>query len=303
MNEIPEIAAPVLTEEREVAGSFVGDLAQLTKARLSFLVVVTTFVGFCMASADKIDWLKLLHTLIGTALVAGAAAALNQVLETNVDRLMERTKHRPLPAGRMSRGTALSLGIGMGLMGVLYLALATTFLATYLAVATFVIYVAFYTPMKRRTSLCVTIGAVSGAIPPLIGWTAVSGNIGVGAWVLFGVLFAWQMPHFLAIAWMYRDEYAQAGFVMLPRRDVAGGTTAVQSLLFSIGLAAITLVPVFLHSANWVYLGGALICDVILIACAINFLTQRTRPAARRLFFASILYLPALLGLMVCTRG
>jgi protoheme IX farnesyltransferase len=278
-------------------------LAQLTKARLSFLVLITTFVGFCMGSADKLDWLKLLHTLLGTGLVTGAAAILNQVIEINVDRLMERTRHRPLPAGRMTRSVALRLGIGSAIVGLLYLALATTFLATYLAAATLVIYLAFYTPMKRRNALCVTIGAVSGAIPPVIGWAAVNGKVGIGAWVLFGVLFAWQMPHFLAIAWMYRDEYAQAGFAMLPRRDSNGSLTAIQSLLFSIGLSAVTLVPVFLHTAHWVYLGGALVCDVILIACAINFLTQRNRPAARRLFFASILYLPALLGLMVCTKG
>lgn len=307
MNETQQIIAPGLSAEpvaREEECGLASDLAQLTKARLSALVVITTFVGFCMASATgtPFNWIKLFHTLFGTALVTGAAAMLNQVIEVNVDRLMERTRHRPLPAGRMTRLTAFALGIGTATVGLIYLALTTTFVATYLAAATLLIYLAFYTPMKRRTSLCVTIGAVSGAIPPVIGWTAIDGSVSLGAWVLFGILFAWQMPHFLAIAWMYRDEYSQAGFVMLPRSDRAGTWTAVQSLLYSVILTGITLVPFFAEGFGLVYLVGALLCNAMLIVCSAYFLLHRTRASARILFFASILYLPGLLCLMVFAK-
>ena len=301
MNHSTPIAAPVLAAGaiRTEEGSLLGDLAELTKLRLSLLVLITTFVGFTLASGRHLDWVRLLHTLAATGLVAGAAAVLNQVIEIDVDRLMERTRRRPLPAGRMTRPVALMLGVTMAGVGLAYLALATTFLATYLAGATLLVYLAFYTPMKRRTSLCVSIGAVAGAIPPVIGWTAVNGSIGLGAWVLFGVLFAWQMPHFLAIAWMYRDQYSKAGFRMLRSGDASGLGTAIQSLLFTVGLTAITLVPVWIHAAGVGYLIGALLIDALLIVCAVRFVASRTRSAARRLFFASILYLPAVLGLMV----
>ncbi len=305
MNDIPPIAAPALAAEEDVRETtgLMGDLAQLTKARLSFLVLITTFVGFCMASGAQFDWSRLVHTLFGTGLAACAAAVLNQVIEVNVDRLMERTRYRPLPAGRMTRPGALALGLGLAVVGLVDLALATNAITTWLAAITILIYAAFYTPMKRRTSLCVTIGAVSGAIPPVIGWTAVDGSVSLGAWVLFGILFAWQMPHFLAIAWMYRDEYSQAGFVMLPRNDPGGLGTAVQSLLYTLGLTAVTLVPFFVHSAGWIYLAGALLFDLMMLVCAMQFLMHRTRASARRLFFASILYLPGLLCLMVFTKA
>jgi protoheme IX farnesyltransferase len=227
---------------------------------------------------------------------------LNQVIEVNVDRLMDRTKGRPLPAGRMTRTSALGLGIIMGSVGLLHLAYNVNLVAAYLAAATLLIYLAFYTPMKRRTSLCVTIGAVSGAIPPVIGWTAVDGTVGVGAWVLFGILFTWQMPHFLAIAWMYRDEYAQAGFAMLWRKDTSGIYTAIQALFFSIVLTAVTLVPFFRQEADFVYLIGALVANSLLLVTSVRFVTSRTRLEARRMFFASIIYLPLILCLMVFTR-
>ena len=278
------------------------DLSQLTKARLSLLVLITTFVGYLMASGDKLDWMRLGATLFGTGLVAAAASVLNQVIEVNVDRLMERTKGRPLPGGRMTRTSALGLGVIMGAVGLLHLAYHVNLLAAYLAAATLLIYLAFYTPMKRRTSLCVTIGAVSGAIPPVIGWTAVDGTVGVGAWVLFGVLFAWQMPHFLAIAWMYRDEYAQAGFVMLRRSDSCGIQTAIQALLFSIALTGITLVPFFRGEASWVYFVGAVLIDSLLVVTSVQFLLNRNRAEARKMFFASIIYLPLILCLMVFMR-
>ena len=278
------------------------DLMTLTKARLSLLVIITTFVGFCMASDTSLDWLRLFHAVFGTTLAAAAAAVLNQRIETKVDRLMERTRNRPLPAGRMNPTAALVLGIALGVAGTAWLWLTTNALAASLAAATIVIYIAFYTPLKRRTSLCTIVGAVSGAIPPVIGWTAVQPSFGLGAWVLFGILFTWQMPHFLAIAWMYRDEYAQAGFVMLKRDDVSGCATAMQSLVFTLGLTAVTLTPYFIGMSNAIYFTGALLLNGAMLFFAARFLLLRTRPSARALFFTSIIYLPVILGLMVFTK-
>jgi protoheme IX farnesyltransferase len=294
---------PVELPQDEPEQGIVSDLLALTKARLSFLVVVTTFVGFCMASGASLDWVRLFHAVLGTTLSAAAAAVLNQLIESNVDRLMERTRYRPLPAGRMRPGTALAIGLGLAVVGVGYLALTTNGLSAALAALTVAIYLFLYTPLKRKTSLCTLAGAVSGAIPPVIGWTAARPSPDVGAWVLFGVLFTWQMPHFLAIAWMYRDEYAQAGFVMLKREDRSGDATALESLLFTLALCAITIVPFTTGMNSGIYLGGALALDALLLGFAAHFLMQRDRQTARRLFFASILYLPLLLGLMVFTRA
>lgn len=297
-----QIAVPLELPRVEREQGMMNDLMVLTKARLSLLVIITTFVGFCTASGPRLDWLLLVHAVLGTTLAAASAAVLNQFIEANVDRLMERTRYRPLPAGRMKPGTALALGIVMGVVGVGWLWLAVNAMSAYLAAATILIYIAFYTPLKRRTSLCTIVGAVSGAIPPVIGWTAVHPSFDAGAWILFGILFTWQMPHFLAIAWMYRDEYAQAGFVMLKRDDVSGCATAMQSLLYTVGLVAITIVPFAIGLNNGIYLAGALVLDAAMLYCAVQFLLLRTRPSARQLFFASILFLPVLLGLMVFTK-
>jgi protoheme IX farnesyltransferase len=304
MNRPAHDAAVALEMPREDAEQgIVSDILALTKARLSLLVVITTFVGFCMASGPRLDWLLLIHAVLGTTLAAAAAAVLNQYVEAHVDRLMERTRHRPLPAGRMRPAAALVLGVTLGVVGVAWLWLTTNPTSALLAAATIVIYIALYTPLKRKTSACTIVGAVAGAIPPVIGWTAVHPSLDLGAWILFGILFTWQMPHFLAIAWMYRDEYAQAGFVMLRRDDLSGCATAMQSLLYTVALTVITVLP-FSHGTNsGLYLGGALGLDALLLGCAVQFLMQRNRPAARRLFFASILYLPLILGLMVFTRA
>ena len=303
MNRVSQpIAVPLEIPREEPEQGIMGDLMVLTKARLSLLVIVTTFVGFCMASGLRLDWLRLFHAVFGTTLAAGAAAVLNQYIEASVDRLMERTRHRPLPAGRMKPRTALLLGVVMALVGVAWLWFAVNTMSACLAAATILIYIACYTPLKRRTSFCTIVGAVSGAIPPVIGWTAVRPSFDAGAWILFGILFTWQMPHFLAIAWMYRDEYAQAGFIMLRRDDVSGCATAMQSLLYTIGLTAITGVPFAMGLNSGIYLGGALLLDAAMLFCAVQFLLQRNRPSARRLFFASIFFLPVLLGLMVFTK-
>ncbi len=280
--------------------SMMADLMVLTKARLNLLMLITTFVGFCLASPGPLDWVRLLHTLVGTALVAAAAAILNQAIEVRVDRLMERTKARPLPAGRWRSEQAIALGAACGVAGLAYLAFTTNPTATLLAAATLLIYLAIYTPLKRVSPVCVTVGAVSGAIPPVIGWTAAGGPAtGAGAWILFGVLFLWQIPHFLAIAWMYRDEYAQAGFHMLNVRDTDGAATAWKSLLYAVALAGVTLMPFALGWAGLVYVGIALAIDGLLLYYAVRFVTDRSRASARRLFFSSIVYLPVILGLMV----
>ncbi len=296
------VAVPMELPHAEQEQGIVSDLMVLVKMRLSLMVIVTTFVGGCMASGARLDWLVLFNVILGTTLAAAAASVMNQYLESRVDRLMERTRHRPLPAGRMKPSSALALGIAMGVAGVAWLWFFANAMSAYLAAATIVIYVALYTPMKRRTSFCVIVGAVSGAIPPVVGWTAVRPSFDLGAWVLFGILFTWQMPHFLAIAWQLRDEYSQAGFVMLKRDDVSGCATAMQSLVFTFALVAITIVPFTAGLNSGIYLAGALLLDAAMLWFAVQFLLQRTRPSARRLFFTSLVFLPVLLGLMVFTK-
>jgi heme o synthase len=297
-----DIALSMEIPHEEAGPGLVSDVMTLTKARLSLLVIITAFIGFCMASGPHLDWLLLVHAVGGTTLAAAAAAVLNQLIEVKVDRLMERTRHRPLPSGRWKPVHALTLGVTMAVAGVAWLAVAVNTLSAILAAATILIYIAAYTPLKRRTSLCTIVGAVAGAIPPVIGWTAVHPSFGLGAWVLFGILFTWQMPHFLALAWMYRDEYAQAGFVMLRRDDLSGCATAMQSLLYTGALIVFTLIPFYAGINSSIYLGGALALDGLMLMFAVQFLVERDRSSARRLFFASILFLPLILGLMIFTK-
>lgn len=298
-----EIAVPLEVESDLAEPGLLSDLVTLTKARLSLLVIITAFIGFLLASTGPLDWLHLLNATLGTALAAAGAGALNQWMEVRVDRLMDRTRNRPLPSGRMRPVTALLLGLGLSIGGTAWLAWTCNAMAAYLAAATVVIYIAFYTPLKRKTSFCTIVGAVSGAIPPMIGWTAARPSLDLGAWVLFGILFTWQMPHFLALAWMYRDEYAQAGFVMLRRDDVTGSSTAFESLMFTTALVAITFIPFWSGMLTDSYLAGALLLDAAIFGCALRFLVERSRNSARALFFASIIFLPLILGLMVITKA
>jgi protoheme IX farnesyltransferase len=298
------VEAPVIVTVAEPQShTLLADLIMLTKARLTMLVLMTTALGFGFGSRYGVDWFLFFRVMFGTAFVAASASVLNQFIERKVDRLMGRTKERPLPAGRMAPGTALGLGVLLGVAGLIYLLNRVSPLCAGLAAATLAIYVGLYTPMKRKSAWCVTIGAISGAVPPVIGWAAATGSLGTGAWILFGILFFWQMPHFLALAWMYRDEYAQAGFCMLRRRDIAGIKAATESLLCAVALTAVTLLPAFLGLAHPVYVVMALACDGWLLACAVLFLAHRSRGSARRLFLASILYLPLVMTvLMVCRR-
>lgn len=287
----------------ETAAGLFSDLLVLTKVRLTSLVLITTFVGFFMASGDHVNLGLLASTLLGTALVAGASQALNQVVETDVDRIMNRTKDRPLPAGRIKRQNVFGVAMAMALIGMVYLALAVNLVSAYLAATTFFVYLALYTPLKRYSSICIKVGAIAGAIPPIIGWTAAHPRLEVGAWILFGILFLWQIPHFLSIAWMYRDEYAQAGLAMIRRNDIGGKLTAMESLLFTIGLVTLTFIPVYLEKAGAAYGIGAGICGLGILVCALRFFFEPTRPNASRLFLVSILYLPILLCLMAITKS
>jgi heme o synthase len=277
------------------------DVMELVKARLSLLVLLTTLVGFLIAWRGPMDWVLLTATLLGTALCAGGAAALNQWMERDIDARMKRTRERPLPGGRMSPRDALLFGLLFSLTGIAILGLFTNLRAAFLAFATIAIYIIVYTPMKRMSSLNTIVGAVPGALPPLIGWVAARGSYGLEGGLLFATLFFWQMPHFLAIAWMFRDDYKAGGCVMLTDNDSDGSMTGRQALLYSICLLVISLLPGFLGFNSPFYFYGALLLGLGFSAFSAIFLIRRDRDSARNLFFASILYLPLLLGLLVAT--
>jgi len=271
------------------------DLLRLTKPRLEILVVFAAAAGFCLANRAGIDWGQLCFLLLGMALVSGAAGTLNQVLETCQDGQMARTCARPLPSGRVGRRVALLLGIGLAVSGIACLALKTTPLAACFAGAGLTLYLGVYTPMKRHTPYCIVPGAIAGALPPVVGWAAVDGSLARETALLFGILFTWQMPHLLSIAWLHREEYARARFEMLQGEDGSGRATAKKILLLSALLALLTLI----RTAGMVYFCGALLLNGCLLACAVQFLRNRDRESARRLFLASIVYLPLLLTLMM----
>jgi protoheme IX farnesyltransferase len=294
--------AQTLTVAPAVEKTRLAVISDLIKARLTFLVLLTTFVGFYVAYPGELNWVLLLHTMLGTALVASGAAALNQLLEREHDAKMRRTADRPLPSGRMQPGTVLMLGTACGVIGLVYLALAVNLATCLLGAITLISYLFVYTPLKRVTTLNTVIGAIPGALPPLMGWTAARGHISEGGWSLFAILFFWQLPHFLAIAWIYRDQYARAGFVMLPVVDSAGERTGRQAVSHTLGLLPISLSPYIFHLAGPIYLFGALGLGLAFLWFAIQFSRQLTVSRARQLFFASILYLPLLLGLMVLDK-
>jgi protoheme IX farnesyltransferase len=272
---------------------------ELIKARLSCLVLLTTLVGFYVGSRGTMDYLLMIHTLLGTGLVAGGAAALNQLLERKHDARMRRTEDRPLPSGRLQPDTVLMFGGFCSVAGLVYLALAVNLLTSALGAITLSSYLFVYTPLKRVTSLNTAVGAIPGALPPLMGWTAARGEINAEGWSLFAILFFWQLPHFLAIAWMYRDDYAAAGFKMLPVFDAGGQRTGRQTVSHTLGLLPVSLCPFLFQLAGVVYLAGALVLSTAFLWHAIQFSRELTLARARKLFYASIIYLPLLLGLMV----
>lgn len=280
--------------------TLLSDLGELSKARLSFLVLMTTLVGFLMGWRGPMDYTILLATLLGTALSAAGASALNQWIERDLDSLMSRTADRPLPAARIHPSDALIFALLCCGSGVALLALLVNPLTASLALLTIVTYAVIYTPLKRVTELNTLIGAVPGALPPLIGWTAATGHTDLGGWVLFLILWFWQMPHFLAIAWLYRDQYSAAGFKMLSARDLEGWSTGWQALIYSAALLAVSLLPGIIGMATPYYFFAALALGAAMLFLSFDFLRLRTMSAARRLFFASIIYLPFLLGVLLC---
>jgi heme o synthase len=274
-------------------------LCDLIKARLTFLVLLTTLVGFYVGWRGPMNYWLMLHALAGTTLLACGASALNQLWERNHDALMRRTAERPLPSGRMRPETVLLFGGFTSIAGLLYLAFAVNLLTALLGAATLASYVFIYTPLKRVTWLNTAVGAVPGALPPLMGWTAARDQLSGEGWSLFAILFFWQIPHFFAIAWLYREEYEKAGFVMLPSLDPDGSRTGRQAVSHTLGLLIVSLLPFLFRLAGPVYLAGALLLGVAFLIAAVQFSRDLSRPCARRLFFVSILYLPLLLGLMV----
>jgi heme o synthase len=275
------------------------DFYELTKPRMNFLVVLTTMIGFLTAAGGTVPWFALLHALLGTAMCAAGASVLNQFAEREYDRLMPRTRNRPLPAGRLAPVEALVWGLGLCIGGVLYLAVAVNTLTAGLGLLTILLYVLLYTPLKRYTTLNTVIGAVPGAIPPVMGWTAAAGALSPEALVLFAILFFWQMPHFLAIAILYRDDYARGGFRMLPVVDAGLHCTGRQIVLYALAMVPVSLLPVLLGMAGAIYATAAVLLGLAFLSFAVSCALTGSRADARWLFVSSILYLPALLGMMM----
>jgi protoheme IX farnesyltransferase len=278
------------------------DYWTLTKPEVNFLVLVSTLVGFYLGSTGAFHLPRLLATLLGTLLVASGTGTLNQYLERAFDSQMRRTARRPIPAGRIQPRKALAFGLILAVLGGLLLALAVNLLASALALLTLSSYLIIYTPLKRRTPVCTWVGAIPGAMPPLIGWAAARGNLGLGAWVLYSMLFLWQFPHFMAIAWMYREDYSRAGYQMLPLSDRAGKSMAIQVLTFSLLLIPVSLIPGFLGQAGELYLTGATMLGAAFFYYGIRLAVGRSHALARQLLMASVVYLPLVFTLLMLDK-
>jgi heme o synthase len=280
------------------------DYIALTKPRLNLLVVATSAAGYYLgASSGPAVW-PMAQAVAGTALVAGGAAVLNQVYERDTDALMRRTRMRPLPDGRVPAADARVFGLALAACGLALLAVRANLLAASLAAATLAVYLLVYTPMKRHSPFATLIGAVPGALPPLIGWTAAHGSLSAGGAALFAIVFLWQIPHFMAIAWLYRDDYGKAGFPMLPVIEPDGRKTGRQAALYAAALLPISLVPGAIGLSEWPYLAIALVLGIALLWLSVEFARARSDRSARALFFASIVYLPLLwIAMMATHRG
>ena len=274
------------------------DYLELTKPRLSVLVLVVVALSGWLASAGSVDVGLVLRAVLGAALVAAGASALNMLLERDHDARMPRTWNRPLPAGRLQPREVCVFGIGLTAAGLALLALGTTSLAAFLAALTSASYLGLYTPLKRVTTLNTHVGAIAGALPTLIGWAAVRGGLEPAAWVLFAILYLWQLPHFLSIAWLYRDDYARGGFRMLPAVDPSGRVTGRQAVLGALALLPVSLLPTLVGVAGAVYFLGALALGIFFVHRAVSFALDRTQATARALMRASLVYLPLLLTLL-----
>ncbi|MBV8860143.1 MAG: protoheme IX farnesyltransferase [Acidobacteria bacterium] len=294
--DVPVAAEPLALKGRLAA------FAELTKPRITFLIVLTSAAGFCLGSKGAFDYLALFNSLFGIALLSSGIATLNQYMERGLDARMRRTLSRPLPAGKLSAAHALAFGLALTLLAEVYLAVFVNLLTAAFGVTVIVGYLLCYTPLKTRSSLSTVVGAFPGAMPPLMGWTAATGTAGAEAWALFAILFAWQFPHFLAIAWMYREDYARAGIRMLPVVEPACRITARQIVLWSLVLVPVSLIPTVLGTTGTVYFYGAFVLGVLFLATSVHAALAHTRQGARRLLLASVLYLPVLFGLMVFNK-
>ncbi len=274
------------------------DYLQLSKSRIVMMVLITTAAGYFFA-APRVDWALLLNALIGTALVAAGTNALNQYVERDHDAKMRRTRLRPLPDGRISPRAALLFSVAISMAGTVYLGLAVNWLTAALGAFTLITYIFIYTPLKRVSTICTLIGAIPGAIPPLMGWTAATGSLTAGGWIIFGILFFWQLPHFMAISWMYRDDYARGGFAMLSVRDDDGRATAQQAVFYSLALLTVSVLPPLFGLSTYLYLIGAIAAGSALTFASFAFLASRTPAHARRLFMASNIYLIVMMALLV----
>jgi heme o synthase len=288
------IAASIARDRRQVAV----DLLALTKPRVVVMILVTTLVGYYVGLTGAPDYVRVLHLVIGTVLAAGGTLALNQYWERHVDALMDRTRMRPLPDGRLQPIEALLFGAVITVLGIVYLAACVGALSAAVTAATAVLYLFAYTPLKLRTALCTIVGAVPGALPPVTGWVAARDDLAVGAWILFGILFLWQLPHTLAIARLYRDDYARAGVRVLPVVDVGGSTTERQIVTACLALLAVSLLPTLIGLTGGVYFVGALALGLAFVALGGLQALAPSTTSARRVLYASLLYLPALLALL-----
>jgi len=278
------------------------DFVALAKPRLNLLVVASTLVGYAMAPGPPLGLLAVCGLLIGTGFVAGGASAFNQVLERDLDALMRRTRTRPMADQRLQPLEGLLFGSALTIAGLLLIVAASNLLAAGVALATLLSYAVIYTPLKRRTSFSTVIGAIPGALPPIIGWAAVQGELPPEPWILFGIMFLWQLPHFLAIAWMYRDDYARAGFAMLPVIEPDGRSTGRQAVVYAAALVPLSLAPSLVHMTGQIYFAGALVLGLGFLWLTLRFARTRSVADARRVFFGSIVYLPVLWILMIANK-
>jgi heme o synthase len=281
------------------------DYWALTKPEVNLLILITTFAGFYLAPTTGLGEFRIplvLHTLLATLLVAGGTGTLNQFLERSFDVQMRRTARRPLASGRIESSHALWFGVSLSVAGTAYLALAVNILASLLAVVTLLSYLFLYTPLKRKTALCTLVGAFPGAVPPLIGWAAARGRLDPEAWVLYAMVFLWQFPHFMAIAWMYREDYARAGYLVLPAGELRDRFVMWQSVAVSLALLPLSLIPAITGESRLVYSVGALILGSIFLYYSARFAFHRSNVAARQLLAASIVYLPLVFVLMMLDK-
>lgn len=276
-----------------------GAYIALTKPEVSLLVLMTTGAGFYMGARGPMPWLHMLHVIFGTMMIAAGTAALNHYIERESDRFMRRTASRPLPTGQLTPAEALRFGLGLALAGAVDLYYSAGSIACLLGVFTSLSYLLAYTPLKKRTVWATFIGAIPGAIPPMIGWTAATGKLGTGAWLLFAILFLWQFPHFHAISWMYREDYARAGILMLPVVDKDGTRTFRQIVLYAASLVAVSLLPAIMGFAGMLYFFGALVTCTGLVQVCLWAASAKTNTRAKWLMHATVLHIPILLGLMM----